>query len=242
MIIRPPNQKTHFFHAQAIGLGGRITRPFEEIVDAQAATALPIDGGRGLARIENFRFRETISFKAAYSQVIGSQSKNDGSYGTLAMTTIEELNILEVVTAKKIVSRISVHHAPDAKEPTAVAIGSRFEGLRIAGCKLEVDLSTDFPAPLNSYEGFKAANKNLVESKGMIVCSLVKEIVRKPSCTGFKINGGAIEIPQFGRIYLAQFLLTSSSRRLVMLRAELGCPAEGMLDVGCTQGNGSTYP
>src|SRR5215471_9459377 len=100
----------HYYNASAMALGGKITRPFEAILETQAASVLPIDGGFGSARTENVRFKEIISFKAAHSVVTGSQSEVDGSFATLASVTIEDLNILDMVTAKRIVSRISTHH------------------------------------------------------------------------------------------------------------------------------------
>lgn len=234
--------KTHFFHAQAIGAGGRITRPFEELIEVQAATALPIGGGQGNSRVENFRFKNILSFKSANAHVTGSQSKDGKSFATLAAVAIEDLNIMDVVTAKRIVSRITSHHGLDDKEPSITPLGSRFEGLRVAGCELGVELDTHFPPPRDTYEGFKKEHAKLTESKGMIVTTLVKEVERKKPCNELKISGNVIEVPHFGRIYLAQFLLTSYSRRLIMLRVDLGCPVGGTADVGCVQGNGTTYP
>jgi len=237
----PP--RTHFFHAQAIGAGGRITRPFDELLEVQAATALPIGGGQGSSRVENFRFKNILSFRSADAHVTGSQSKDSKSFATLAAVAIEDLNIMDVITAKRIVSRITSHHGIDDTEPSITPLGSRFEGLRIAGCELEVELDTHFPPPRDTYQGFKKENARLTESKGLIVTTLVKQIDRgKKSCNELKISGNVIEVPHFGRIYLAQFLLTSYSRRLVMLRADLGCPVSGTLDVGDAQGNGTTYP
>jgi hypothetical protein len=234
--------KTHFFHAQAVGAGGRITRPFQELIEVQAATALPISGGRGTSRVENFNFKDILSFKLASAQVTGSPSEDGKSFATLAQVVIEDLNILHVVTAKRIVSRITSHHAIDDKEPSITPLGSRFEGLRVGGCRLEVELNTDFSPPLDTYQGFKKQNTGLQESKGMIVTTLVKEIERSKPCPELKITGNLVEVAHFGRIYLAQFLLTSCSRRLVMLHVDLGCPVGGTADVGCSQSNGTTYP
>jgi hypothetical protein len=234
--------KTHFFHAQAMGAGGRITRPFQELIEVQAATALPIGGGRGTSRVENFNFKDILSFRLASAQVTGSPSEDGKSFATLAQVVIEDLNILHVVSAKRIVSRITSHHGIDDPEPSITPLGSRFEGLRVAGCRLEVELNTDFAPPQDCYQGFKKANTGLKESKGMIVTTLVKDIQRRKPCPELKITGNVIEVAHFGRIYLAQFLLTSYSRRLVMVRVDLGCPVGGTADVGCVQGNGSTWP
>ena len=253
-MIDPKKQTyVHYYNASAMALGGRITRPFDAIIETQAPAVLPIDGGLSAAHAEDFQFREIISFKRAHSVVTGSQSERDGSFATLASVTIEDLNILDVVVVRRIVSRISTHHPipqiqsgaalTPSPEPQIVALGSKFEGLSVAGCALEVDLDANLSNEWSTYEALKK-NSRLAESKGVIVCSLVKTIVkeRDSACSGLTIVGNTITIPQFGKIHLAQFLCSSYARRLVMLRAELGCPVSGAAAAGCTQGNGTTAP
>jgi len=247
MIETSANQRTHFYNAHAIALAGKIRRPFEEIIEPQAATVLPINGGFGSARVENFRFRDIVSFKCAHALVTGSQSTKDSSFATLASVMIEDLNILDVVTAKKIVARVSSRH-PVAKgdepspEPSIIPLGSQFEGLRIAGCELDVELNIDAFSKWETYQSFRKENARLPESRGMTVCSLVKNVVKKSSCPGLEISGDTIALSQFGKIRLGQFLLTSNSRRLAMLQVELGCPVGGSAAAGVVEGNGSTYP
>jgi|SRR5579859_2295476 len=244
---------TYFYNASAMALGGRITRPFDAIIETQAASVLPIDGGMGTSRVENFRFKEIASFKSAYSVVTGSQSEEDGSFATLTSVTIEDLNILEVVRAKRIICRIASRQPiPEipadgslrpSPEPQIVALGSTFEGLSIGGCDLRVELNSDFACTWDRYQIFKEKSK-LPELKGMIVCSLVKDIVKasEPACAGLSIDKNTITVPHFGKIHLAQFLCAPCTRRLVMLRVELGCSTEGSIDGGCGSGGGTTYP
>lgn len=275
-MIESRQRYQHFYNASAMALGGKLTRPFEAIVETQAASVLPIDGGFGSARVENFRFKEMISFKSAYSVVTGSQSKVDGSFATLATVTIEDLNILEMVTAKRIVSRISTHHPiprvdagatslPASPEPQILATG-KFEELRINGYEFDVELDANLSSDCSTYSAYKD-KCGVPENKGMIVRSLVKNIYKKSpgvapellkpvanaqnqSCRDVRpILPSAenrfvctFELAQYGRIHLAQFLCSSYARRLVMLRVELGCPADGILSVGCGQGNGTTIP
>src|SRR6266852_5081833 len=117
MSLSRNNDKTHFFTANAVALGGRITRPFNELLEVQAATALPIGGGHGRAHVENFRFKQIASFRSAQAQVAGSESADKDSYATLAAVTIEGLSVLDVVTARAIVSRISSNYPAPARTP-----------------------------------------------------------------------------------------------------------------------------
>src|SRR6266851_5018301 len=54
---------TFHYHACAHAFSGRFTRPFDHLIDVQAASSLPIIGGHGNSRVENFQFREFVSFR-----------------------------------------------------------------------------------------------------------------------------------------------------------------------------------
>jgi len=131
------------FHGSAIALQGHIRAPFDEIIPIQAASALPPSGGYGSARVDNYRFREILSCTAAYSQVAGSKSAT-GSFDAVATVTLENFNLLNVVTADRIVARIASKHPDDPEvEPSVILLGSYFENLRIAGYPVVIDLATD---------------------------------------------------------------------------------------------------
>src|SRR6266576_1314460 len=100
-------KKRYLHQASAIATSGRITRPFCDLIPTQASLALPIDGGHESKRVENFRYKEIVSFASAYSEVAGSEHGPDGPFDTLALTAIEKLNILDVVTCERVVARIS---------------------------------------------------------------------------------------------------------------------------------------
>src|SRR5208282_4813183 len=94
-------KKTYHYNAHGHGLSGRFDRPVEQLIDVQAGSSLPTIGGHGSSRVDNFRFRELVSFRAAYSHVSGSRNDADGTYTTLVTSTVEGLNILDVVTADR---------------------------------------------------------------------------------------------------------------------------------------------
>lgn len=142
------------FHGEAIGLAARITLPFNEVIPVQASCALPDMGGYGSARVDGFRHRELFSANAIYSQVSGAFSAKDDSFDMLATVTVEGLNVLNVVTADVIVVRITSKHPNDpAQDPSITPAGSYFQGLRIAGQRVECDLALD------SYQKFDTAAK-----------------------------------------------------------------------------------
>ena len=101
------------YHAEAIGATGHITLPFNETMEIQASTALPLNGGHGTTRVENFRHRNIFSFRHAESHVVGSYSEKDKAWGTLSAVTVEGLNILDVVTCDRLVARLA--HGDDRR-------------------------------------------------------------------------------------------------------------------------------
>lgn len=251
--------KTYFYSANGSGVGGQIQRPFNQIIPVQAASSLPITGGCGSSRVEDFRFEEILSFKAAYTHVCGSRNEKDGSFTTLVSATVEGLNILEVVTADRVVARLSLLHPPEDGEPRIIPLGSRFDNLRIAGGAVDVELDVDMFCRLDTFEGFKSQYSRdpefrkiageryqwskqggLPESKGIIACSLVKNI--RTAHPEVKQSGHVLLLPQFGRILLAEILLERYSRRLAMLRLEMGSTVQGTISVGTVEGNGVTFP
>src|SRR5262249_39592274 len=135
------------FRASAAALGGFFTRPFCEPLPVQAASLLPSVGGYGSARVEHFRFHELISFRAAYTQVIGVEDKNEdgaSARSTLALAVVEGLNVLDMVTADRVVGRLVSETPVPAKEPAEtedlpwLPEGSYFINLRIRGERIDV--------------------------------------------------------------------------------------------------------
>ena len=259
------NHATPFlYHAWAHAFSGHFTRPIERLIEVQAGISLPITGGHGSSRVENFRFGETASFKAGYSQVSGSEKfvKNGNKerciHTTLAMSVVEGLNILDVITADRIVSRVaSVWESGD--EPRSVVLGSRMENLRIAGHKVEVELHHELALNLETFEDARkefASNSEFrkmaehpfgawklpkkIDPHGVIVCSLVKEL-KPEKCPGIKQHGHyghVLEIPEFGKVYLAELVLSHGTKTLTMIRFELGSPQGGGGSSGQSGTNG----
>jgi hypothetical protein len=247
----------HVFHYNAHGhaLSGHIGRPVEHLIEVQAATSLPTIGGHGTSHVENFRYQEFVSFKSGSSHVSGSQDKEENSYTTLVTATVEGLNILDVVTADRVVARISCHHVVPADEAQITVLGSKFENLRIAGCPAEVVLDHELFLRLDTFQSVRKELETNAEFRkmaedpfqtgktqkspnahGSVLCSLVKSMTT--TCPGIKRRGHVFEVPQFGKVYVAELIAEHSRRTLTMLRVELGCPTTGTVAAAQVQGNG----
>jgi hypothetical protein len=247
------------YHAEAVGATGSITLPFQETMEIQASVALPLNGGHGTSRVENFRHRHIFSFRSAEAQVVGSYSAKDQAHGTLSTVTVEELNILDVVTCDRLVARLTSKHSDDGADASFIPLGSRFENLRIAGHKIELDLATDLFTELSTWsklsDGYakdakirselaglslsETKGKALPERKGIFGCTLARNLDKLPG--NLTRNGHGIYVPHFGTVYLGEFFVSAVSRRLLMLHVDLGCSVEGCYGSGGTGGNGSIW-
>ena len=242
------------YHAFATGLGGHITLPFDEIIQVQAAAALPESGGFGSSRVENFRFRDIVSFTSATAVVAGSYSEKDKTWDSLAMVTIDGLNILSTVTADRVVARIYTSHPDDRnQQPSVTPVGSYFENLRIAGYPVEAPLDTPTFAQLDTFnkvceaydrdagefrEKFRLANPREHNSTG---CSLLPLIQSGP-LVAWQKERGVFSVPGFGVIRLVQFQLKPRERRITMIQMDLGSTPKGNMSVATGEGNGSHWP
>jgi hypothetical protein len=255
-------QRTYIFNGHGHALSGRITHPFDHQIEVQAGMSLPTTGGIGHARVENFRFREYVSFSTAYTYVAGSKRGRD-TYTTLVTSVVENLNILDVVTADRVVARLASHHSLDEKlnqeEPEITLLGSKIDNLKISGCPVQLVFEDDLFLRCNTFEtlkkefdgsaGFRkmAADPFVttpprvpVDPRGVFLCSLVKQM--EINCPGVKVVGHAFEVPEFGRVYIGEVLAQYRKRTVTMLRFDLGCPLVGGFVAAQSIGNGHPLP
>jgi hypothetical protein len=250
---------TYHYNAQAFGLSAEFHRPIQHLIEVQAGVSLPTIGGHGNARVDHFRFQEFVSFGAAYSHVSGSRSPDDGAYTTLVTTAVEGLNVLDVVTADRVVARLASRHPTEHNEPHILILGSKFENLQIAGCRVDVELDHELFLRLDTFEAVlkeldnnaefrkmaqdpyqTGQNIKLDKSARVVLCSLVKDM--KTACPGVKRTGHCFHVPEFGNVFVAEVLAQHSRRTLTMLRIELGCPVSAGIAIAQGQGNGSPWP
>jgi len=250
--------KVYHYNAHGHGLSARFDRPVQHLIDVQAGTSLPTIGGHGNARVDNFKFQEFLSFKSAYSHVSGSQKHEDGAYTTLVTATVEGLNVLDVVTADRIVARLASQHPSAHDEPHILVLGSKFENLQIAGCPVQVELDHELFLRLDTFDAIRkelASNadfrkmaedpfqtghtRKLPDAQGVLLCSLVKNM--KATCPGVTRQGHAFVVPEFGKVFVAEMLAKRSTRTLTMLRFELGSPVSGSGTAGEASVNGDPW-
>ncbi len=254
-------KRVFHYNACAHALSGNLTRPIQHDIEVQAPVALPTIGGHGSSRVENFRVKEFIHVKAAYSHVSGSEQKDNQKvfHTTLATTTVEGLNILDVITADRVVCRVSAFWTTPHYYSHFSFSGSRFDNLRIAGCPVKVDLNSRLISELPTFKDARAELKkdskfrkmaedpfqngskvDLKKSSGVILCSLAQDM--NAEAPGVTSVGHMFQIPHVGRVFLAEVLLEAHRRTLTMIRLELGSPVGGSGVVAQGGVNGRPYP
>jgi hypothetical protein len=261
----------YFYKADAFGFGGILNRPYHQAIETQASVVLSATGGRGHQRLDNVDINGIVSARLIECEVAGSYDKLQNGYASSATVSIEGLNVLNTLTADRIVARLACFQDEAAEEPAISAKGSHFENLRIAGDAASVDLDTEvfyqystFSAVEDAYKSGKLRQyvhgssleaypydhprlRDLHEQNLSIRQSLALpgwfSLVRKvegviPETRNY---GSVIYVPSFGIIHLAELLIHRHSRRLSMMRIELGSPVEGHLVFACAEA-GTTDP
>lgn len=267
-------QRMFWFRGSTMAVGGRIESPVCENIDAQGACVLPPTGGFASASVEKFNHRNIVGFDRVSSTVSGQKVRHGKRTAgeTLVTVAIEGLNVLDVITADRVVARMtSLHMREEKGAPSRSEIlpfGSHFENLRIGGvpvdlrpypdligvgdhdaltnrCARSADRSEGFPwidangAPIREDAGQAEGRPDRVRLAPLF--RLGKGGAAAPDGSAMQGEHG-IRIPGFGVVYFGEYLVTRASRRLTMMRIELGCPIAGSIVCGNVDSNGHWDP
>ena len=252
------------YHTEAVGASGHISLPVSDTMPLQASIASAIGASHGKVRVEDFRHLDYLSIGSMESQVVSSFSERDQAYGTLASVVIEDLNNLNVVTCKRIVSRLTSkhnkHETMGASPGSFILHGTHFDGLRIAGHTIDIDLAVGLFSELSTWEKLNTAfetdpeirkeinalalhptqSTKLPLHNGVFACTLARFPEKLPRGITRKHHG--LYVPHFGTIYAAEYYISATSRRLRMLHVDLGCTVEGCNGYGDSGSNGAGLP
>jgi hypothetical protein len=83
------------------------------------------------------------------------------------------------------------------------------------------------------------ANLREAKAEDYTLCSLVDRIEGLPPGHSF---GHFIDMPDFGRLFLAEAIIFPHAVHLTMFRAELGCKTTGHVGIATARSNGTTCP
>lgn len=235
------------FHAEGHALSAEFRHPGRALIEAQASASLPTIGGHARAHADHFFHSDFVSFRTAHTEVTG-RWVDDETVLTTATTTIEDLDVLQVVTADRIVSRLVSTHKRHNPEGHIVSVGSDFHNLRVHGHVLKVTLRHELLTDSQTFDDLrkKVASKEeserircISENKGVAICSLVDRIETDLDLDPRK---HVFRVPNFGKIALAEVFAEPGRRVLTMLRLELGSPHVADITAAEASTNGKPVP
>jgi hypothetical protein len=210
-------------------------------VESQAATAIAPTGGHAFASSGPFNLKELVRIERASTQIAGVEEEH--SYDTVVTCRLDGVNIFNQFTADEIVAHLSVK-VPKKRGPALFhTTGTRFVNLRVGGVHLNPVLTQECG---NQYgEGVKNPVHNfhdgsIGENGRGPLTTLVSKLDPPSGCV--KAQGNAILVPDFGVVYLAEYLVTPNARQLNMFRIEFGCGVSGRASGTGVGANGSNCP
>lgn len=177
--------------------------------------------------------------------------------GTLTTTTVVKAGVKGVVVGggpqlkvKSIQASIS-SKSPSASDEPPIRLDNEttFEGVSVDGHDLEIEIAHDVFQRFDTRAKLLAAvddpkfvknfghhfylhgqteRRRLIREGGYITGTIVKRISWKGTpMPGARIDENSVIVPDFGTIFLGEILITSSARRLSMMRLQLGSPEGG---------------
>lgn len=254
---RPQAARRFLFDAHSTTLRGHLTRPDPTKFDSTRTLSVPLAGGEDSGEETDINFGKVLSIGRSTSKVEGRHDAQNDSYETVVTATVENLSMLEGrLTAKRIVARLTESFSNKDGERTFSIEGSGIEDLVIDGEKVELNLDdqpfrkTNWKKLAGRLDGDSGLRRRFEDhdpgiggrkNRELGLCSLAAPGAFKKSKASVS-PGACITIPDFGRIWLAELLMTPDTWRLTMLRAKLGSPAEGEFELADTGANGQRYP
>ena len=260
--MSPMPARVFHYHACAQAFSANFTRPFHHQIDVQAQSALPITGGHGHSRVDDFEFCEFIKFKHGHSHVSGGHQADDDTNNTLATSVLEHLNMFNVLTADRIVSRLYSKHQANAREGDITWLGSRIDNLQIGGIPIHLELNLPLLNMIPTFEkaytafkdggDFKNAAKDPFGAKhdldikdinGVFLCSIFKQITVEHDSEDIKpVGTHGLYVRGFGTVFFGELLVKHAEKTLTMLRFNLGSTTSGSGSGGGSRTNGTGYP
>ncbi len=231
------------FHATCQGVGGRITKPLDDYVDCKAACVLSTTGGQASAQSGSYKILNpdtgelVLGWDSVESKITGEES-GGGSVSTLIETRICGFNVEDVLKVDEICCRLALNYDTSAGRVMIDTEGSKFTNLTINGKAFDVNLDHTMARQASDYPEFRREHPEIPEFQSCTHYSLG----RHDNLNYDKYDFGYYDVPDFGRIYFAEWNAAAYTQGLSMLRLQLGSPVVGKIVAGGGSGNGKPYP
>jgi hypothetical protein len=252
------SERNSYFTYSAAGsaFGGILTSPKPLTVPTQGMASLSPSGGYGCTTIENFGIEGLLTVRKATTTVQGDPQQTE------VTVTLEDVTIRDRMRVSRLVLHLVAQAPKKAFEATITPMGSLIEGLCVDGRNIPLECSTGIFDKYPTYSALEGAYLK-GDLQGLILdpstlgapcraatlegctgrAGSVKATLYAPQgqC-GLPVVNGGLRVKDFGTLYLGEFRISKFSRRLTMLRVELGCDTSGSLNLGDGSGNGQWEP
>jgi hypothetical protein len=183
-----------------------------------------------------------------------------------AQSTITRLAVGNRLFLDRAAAHLKTVYRSSDGQPTITPLKAEIKGLVIDGVRFTVSLGTKPIASFGTCDlfhracqhgehfhqthgnrvlSFRDGRQNGQADKGCYVYSLVDRITWKgklPEGAEVSADSHVIVWPDFGKVILGEMLIADFSRRLTMVRLELGSPIEARLAIGDVQSGGQGLP
>ena len=254
---------SHDYHAEAHVLRGHLQRPIEQKIEPHLPVSLKDRRGGHLTRAsEHVNIEGLVSFTKGKVRVSGSRSLKNNGWVTLSTSVTEGLNVLEIITADRIVAQVSTDHPyVNGHVPHVTFLGTQFTNFRVSGFPVALNINLgicgDRPADDRSYlqdpaflnrvkeqtakiahaEGLPKELKGLYDERLAIINELIRNSEKdKPCADEPKVTCSLVE--SIGEIPIPG--VQSFGNMLVV--PEFGWLALGEIVVGEKKYEGSSRP
>jgi hypothetical protein len=146
-------ERTHAYYSDAQLLEADFKRPEKQKITPQVKLSFEGENdGYSFKQADKYTANGVISFECGYTRVSGCKSEKHG-WVTLATAVVEGLNILDVVTADRIVAQLSTEFpSKRGYMPRVTFLGTRFENFRILDRVVEPEMAIAICGPRPSNE------------------------------------------------------------------------------------------
>lgn len=195
------------YHAEAVAISGEM----QTVVQPGPSITLPPPGGSLSDQANTYKFRDLISFSSAQTNVAGAATI--AARRTTATSVVENLNILGVLTADRIVAQISIEYPRGGKgEPAITLLGTSFVNVRIAGSPIEIALDTQvFESGTIKEQSMKSAGQSYSANQAPFQHPLVTSL---GGTFAGDATGNVLNIPEVGKVTLGELSIVGISHQL----------------------------
>jgi hypothetical protein len=132
-----------YYHADGAAVGGFLTLPVERSVSSRASASLAQAGGEDSKSTQTVAGHGVFTVGKATVRVHGRHEPENGLWRSVVTTTVEKLNIQEIITADRIVAQLSVLHWCDGRPDRISISGTQYLNLRMGNVLVEPTLTTE---------------------------------------------------------------------------------------------------